>query len=443
MGAGRFDEEDDDEDPLASGGWSRPRPPRDDDDDDDDGHDASQLVRISSSLILDDGCRGLRDVARRAARRRRRRRRPSAAGRPGRVDEALLVDAEAAVAAAAAVLAADGRGAPAVGGGAPFRAPGGALEPMRAREPRGRDAARAAAAMESPVVGALEFGEVVDVAGHAESSCGGVAEVPGRGWASAKLLLPAGAAGAARAAEADAWRRALRLLAAAARRPAARPPSPAAKRATFDCTSAARDDATVAGLEGLCLGVAALPGSAAAPGAAAADATLAASLRVFAVRDAEAAVASAPREGPPGARVRAPGRWGARRDLAGRAARRARRETTADLGDRAVKHSVVCAGLGAFATARVPATRSSAPARDSGPTSARARRAALAGPPGRAPGAWRARAPARTPAASTAAARPRAPRSAGAPPRTGGRVPRRSTATSSSTRRGQRASRGS
>ncbi|KAH8047768.1 hypothetical protein JL722_12892 [Aureococcus anophagefferens] len=171
MGAGRFDEEDDDEDPLASGGWSRPRPPRDDDDDDDDGHDASQLVRISSSLILDDGCRGLRDVARRAARRRRRRRRPPAAGRPGRVDEALLVDAEAAVAAAAAVLAADGRGARPSAAVRRF-APGGALEPMRCANRAGATL-RAAAAMESPVVGALEFGEVAD-ARLRRVFCGGV-----------------------------------------------------------------------------------------------------------------------------------------------------------------------------------------------------------------------------------------------------------------------------
>ena len=266
-----------------------------------------------------------------------------APGRPGRVDEALLVDAEAAVAAAAAVLAADGRGAPAVGGAAPARAPGGALEPMRCANRAGATL-RAAAAMESPVVGELAFGEVVDVAGYAESSCGRVrAEVPGRGWASAKLLLPAGAAGAARAAEADAWRRALRLLAAGPP-PAATPAVAAAARATFDCTSAARDDATVAGLEGLCLGVAALPGSAAvrarraralhrlaedldAPGGAAADATLAASLRVFAVRDAEAAVARAQREGPPGSDAYVADRAGrARRDLAGRAARRARAE---------------------------------------------------------------------------------------------------------------------
>ena len=98
------------------------------------------------------------------------------------------------------------------------------------------------------------------------------------------------------------------------------------------------------------------PCPAQAPGAAAADATLAASLRVFAVRDAEAAVARAQREGPPGSDAYAADLADENRPCHALLATLGHVALLeADLGDRvAVKHSVVCAGLGAFATARVP-----------------------------------------------------------------------------------------
>ncbi|KAH8043704.1 hypothetical protein JL720_17327 [Aureococcus anophagefferens] len=175
----------------------------------------------------------------------------------GRVDEALLVDAEAAVAAAAAVLAADGRGAPAVGGAAPARAPGGALEPMRCANRAGATL-RAAAAMESPVVGALEFGEVVGVAATPSLRRGVAPRSPaaaGRRRSCSCPRAPPARRGPPRPTPGGAR---------SACSPRARRPRRRRRRgATFDCTSAARDDATVAGLEGLCLGVAALPGSAA------------------------------------------------------------------------------------------------------------------------------------------------------------------------------------